>query len=194
MLVVKKFGGSSVANKERIFNVAKRCAEDYRNGNDVVVVLSAMGKTTDGLIAQAKEINPNPPKREMDMLLVTGEQMSVAYMAMAPRDAILPVLLGITATVCAGCIESTAVPSACRIRILGYTDHHLLATAIRTLHILMLRIGLEPTPLVGTHRTVHNVGLPGAEGEELCDLLILFRIGQVVRISHDTGFPFPHEP
>ena len=83
MLVVKKFGGSSVANKERIFNVAKRCAEDYRNGNDVVVVLSAMGKTTDGLIAQAKEINPNPPKREMDMLLVTGEQMSVAYMAMA---------------------------------------------------------------------------------------------------------------
>ena len=83
MLVVKKFGGSSVADKERIFNVAKRCAEDYKKGNDVVVVLSAMGKTTDNLIAQAHEINPNPPKREMDMLLVTGEQMSVAYMAMA---------------------------------------------------------------------------------------------------------------
>ena len=83
MLVVKKFGGSSVADKERIFNVANRCAEDYRKGNDVVVVLSAMGKTTDNLIAQANEINPNPPKREMDMLLVTGEQMSVAYMAMA---------------------------------------------------------------------------------------------------------------
>lgn len=83
MLVVKKFGGSSVADKERIFNVAKRCIEDYEKGNDVVVVLSAMGKTTDGLIAQAKEINPNPPKREMDMLLVTGEQMSVALMSMA---------------------------------------------------------------------------------------------------------------
>ena len=83
MLVVKKFGGSSVADKERIFNVANRCAEDYRKGNDVVVVLSAMGKTTDNLIAQAHEINPNPPKREMDMLLVTGEQISVAYMAMA---------------------------------------------------------------------------------------------------------------
>ena len=83
MLVVKKFGGSSVADKERIFNVARRCIEDYEKGNDVVVVLSAMGKTTDGLIAKAQEINPNPPKRELDMLLVTGEQVSVALMAMA---------------------------------------------------------------------------------------------------------------
>ena len=83
MLVVKKFGGSSVADKERIFNVARRGIEDYEKGNDVVVVLSAMGKTTDGLIAKAHEINPNPPKRELDMLLVTGEQVSVALMAMA---------------------------------------------------------------------------------------------------------------
>ena len=83
MLVVKKFGGSSVADKERIFNVARRCIEDYEKGNDVVVVLSAMGQTTDGLIAKAHEINPNPPKRELDMLLVTGEQVSVALMAMA---------------------------------------------------------------------------------------------------------------
>lgn len=83
MLIVKKFGGSSVADKDRIFNVAKRCIEDYEKGNDIVVVLSAMGKTTDGLIAKAHEINPNPPKREMDMLLVTGEQMSVALMSMA---------------------------------------------------------------------------------------------------------------
>lgn len=83
MLVVKKFGGSSVADKERIFNVARRCIEDYEKGNDVVVVLSAMGKTTDGLIAKAHEINPNPPKRELDMLLVAGEQVSVALMAMA---------------------------------------------------------------------------------------------------------------
>lgn len=83
MLVVKKFGGSSVADKERIFNVARRCMEDYEKGNQVVVVLSAMGKTTDGLIAKAREINPNPPKRELDMLLATGEQVSVALMAMA---------------------------------------------------------------------------------------------------------------
>ncbi|MCI7795059.1 MAG: aspartate kinase, partial [Lachnospiraceae bacterium] len=83
MLIVKKFGGTSVANKERIFNVAKRCIEDYQKGNDVVVVLSAMGKYTDELIEKAKEINPNPPKREMDMLFTIGEQMSVALMAMA---------------------------------------------------------------------------------------------------------------
>ena len=83
MLVVKKFGGTSVGNKERIFNVANRCIEEYRNGNDVVVVLSAMGKYTDELIAMAKDINPNPPKRELDMLLTTGEQQSVALMSMA---------------------------------------------------------------------------------------------------------------
>ena len=64
MLIVKKFGGTSVADKEHIFNVAKRCLEDYNKGNDVVVVLSAMGKHTDELIAQAKAINPNPSARE----------------------------------------------------------------------------------------------------------------------------------
>ncbi len=83
MLIVKKFGGSSVADKDRIFNVARRCMEDYEKGHQIVVVLSAMGKTTDGLIAKAHEIDPNPPKRELDMLLVTGEQVSVSLMAMA---------------------------------------------------------------------------------------------------------------
>ncbi len=83
MLVVKKFGGTSVANKERIYNVARRLEKAYRNGDDVVVVLLAMGKMTDELIAMAKDINPNPSKREMDMLLTTGEQTSVALMSMA---------------------------------------------------------------------------------------------------------------
>ena len=83
MLIVKKFGGSSVANKERIFNVARRCIEDYKKGHDIIVVLSAMGDTTDELLAKARAINPNATKREMDMLLTTGEQMSVALMAMA---------------------------------------------------------------------------------------------------------------
>jgi aspartate kinase len=83
MLIVKKFGGTSVGNRDRIFNVANRCIEDYKKGNDVVVVLSAMGKYTDVLIDMAKEINPNPPKREMDMILTTGEQQSVALMSMA---------------------------------------------------------------------------------------------------------------
>ena len=83
MLIVKKFGGTSVANKERIFNVARRCIEDYKNGNDVVVVLSAMGKYTDELITMAQDISEKPPKREMDMLFTIGEQMSVALMSMA---------------------------------------------------------------------------------------------------------------
>ncbi|MCI1722336.1 MAG: aspartate kinase [Lachnospiraceae bacterium] len=83
MIVVKKFGGTSVGTPERIMNVAKRCIEDYQKGNDVVVVLSAMGKSTDELISLAKLINPRPPKRELDMLMTTGEQTSVALMAMA---------------------------------------------------------------------------------------------------------------
>lgn len=83
MLIVKKFGGTSVADKERIFNVARRCIEDYKKGNEVVVVLSAMGKQTDVLLDQARDINPNASKRELDMLLTTGEQISVALMSMA---------------------------------------------------------------------------------------------------------------
>ena len=83
MLIVKKFGGTSVANKERIYNVANRCVEEYKKGNDVVVVLSAMGKYTDELITMAEDINEKPPKREMDMLFTIGEQMSVSLMAMA---------------------------------------------------------------------------------------------------------------
>ena len=83
MLIVKKFGGTSVANKERIFNVARRCIEDYKAGHDVVVVLSAMGDTTDELIELANSINPDAKKRELDMLLTTGEQVSVSLMAMA---------------------------------------------------------------------------------------------------------------
>ena len=90
MLIVKKFGGSSVANKDRIFNVAKRCIEDYRAGHDVVVVLSAMGDTTDELIALANTINPDAKKRELDMLLTTGEQVSVSLMAMAMQALDVP--------------------------------------------------------------------------------------------------------
>ena len=67
MLIVQKYGGSSVANAERVFNVAKRIMRTRMEGNDVVVVLSAQGKTTDGLIAKAKEINAKPSRREMDM-------------------------------------------------------------------------------------------------------------------------------
>ena len=83
MLVVKKFGGTSVGNPDRIQSVALRCAKDYKAGKEVVVVLSAMGKVTDELIALAEKVNENPSKREMDMLLSTGEQTSAALLAMA---------------------------------------------------------------------------------------------------------------
>ncbi len=83
-LIVKKFGGSSVANAERVFNVARIIIDDYKKGNDVVVVVSAQGDTTDDLIDKAKEINPDgASKREMDMLLCAGEQISIALLAMA---------------------------------------------------------------------------------------------------------------
>ena len=83
MLMVKKFGGTSVANKEKIFNVANRCIGDYKKGNKIVLVLSAMGKHTDELVSLANEINSNVPKREMDMLFTVGEQITVSLMAMA---------------------------------------------------------------------------------------------------------------
>jgi len=82
-LIVQKFGGSSVANAERIMNVAKIVTETYAAGNSVVVVVSAQGDTTDDLIAKAEEINPKASKREMDVLLSTGEQISIALLSMA---------------------------------------------------------------------------------------------------------------
>ena len=90
MLIVQKFGGSSVADAAKIARVAGIIAEAYRAGNQVVVVLSAQGDTTDDLIAKAREINPNPSKREMDVLLTVGEQISVALMAMQLEKMQLP--------------------------------------------------------------------------------------------------------
>ena len=82
-LIVQKFGGSSVADADRIRNVARIITETYRKGHSVVAVLSAQGDTTDDLIEKAQEINPNASKREMDMLLATGEQISISLCAMA---------------------------------------------------------------------------------------------------------------
>ena len=91
-LIVQKFGGSSVADAECIRRVAWIIAEKFTEGNDVVVVLSAQGDTTDDLISKAYEINPAPSKREMDVLLSTGEQISIALMAMALEKLGLPVV------------------------------------------------------------------------------------------------------
>ena len=82
-LIVQKFGGSSVANAERVNNVARIVTDTYKAGNDVVVVVSAQGDTTDDLIEKAKEINPHAAAREMDQLLTAGEQISISLLAMA---------------------------------------------------------------------------------------------------------------
>ena len=92
MLIVQKFGGSSVKDAERIRSVARIIAETFLLGHDVVVVLSAQGDTTDDLLAKAAELNPDPSKRELDMLLTTGEQQSVALMAMCLESMDLPVV------------------------------------------------------------------------------------------------------
>ena len=91
-LIVQKFGGSSVRDAQRIQNVAGIIADTYRAGNQVMVVLSAQGDTTDDLIEKAREINPKASKREMDMLLSTGEQISIALCAMALEGMGLPVV------------------------------------------------------------------------------------------------------
>ena len=83
MLVVQKFGGSSVADAERVMRVAGIITDTYKQGNDVVVVVSAQGDTTDDLIAKARELNPRASKREMDMLMSAGEQISISLLAMA---------------------------------------------------------------------------------------------------------------
>jgi len=91
-LIVQKFGGSSVANAERVLNVANRVTDAYKEGNAVVVVVSAQGDTTDDFLEKAAEINPNPSKREMDVLLSAGEQISMSLLAMAIEKLGFPVV------------------------------------------------------------------------------------------------------
>lgn len=91
-LIVQKFGGSSVANAERVFNVAGIVTNTYKQGNDVVVVVSAQGDTTDDFIEKANEINTEPSKREMDVLLSAGEQISMSLLAMAIEKLGYPVV------------------------------------------------------------------------------------------------------
>lgn len=91
-LIVQKFGGSSVADAEKLLNVAQIVTDTYKAGNDVIVVVSAQGNATDELIEKAKEINQNPSKREMDVLLSTGEQISMSLLAMAIEKLGFPVV------------------------------------------------------------------------------------------------------
>ena len=112
-LIVQKFGGSSVADADRIRNVARIITETYRKGHSVVAVLSAQGDTTDDLIEKAAELNPSASKREMDMLLSTGEQISVALCAMALEAMGLPC---ISLAAWQVGIQSTSVHSDARIK------------------------------------------------------------------------------
>ena len=91
-LIVQTFGGSSVANAERVMNVARIITDTYKEGNNVIVVVSAQGDTTDDLIDKANEINPKASKREMDMLLTAGEQISISLLAMAIESLGYPVI------------------------------------------------------------------------------------------------------
>ena len=91
-LIVQKFGGTSVANAELIMNAAKIVTKTYADGNDVVVVVSAQGDMTDQLIKKAKDINKSGSKREMDVLLSSGEQISIALLAMAIESLGYPVV------------------------------------------------------------------------------------------------------
>ena len=91
-LIVQKYGGSSVADKERLFNVAGIISDTYRQGDRVVVVVSAQGDTTDDLLAKAAEISDSPSKRELDMLLSTGEQISASLLALALGTMRIPVV------------------------------------------------------------------------------------------------------
>ncbi len=113
-LIVQKFGGTSVANLDRIRNVARRVAKTHEDGNDVVVILSAMAGVTDTLIDMANQISRRPPKRELDVLLATGEQTSAALLAMTLHAMELPAhsLLGFQAEVRTDCAFGNA-------RILG---------------------------------------------------------------------------
>lgn len=92
MLIVKKFDGTTLKNKESIYCTAQHCAEEYNRGNEVVVVVSARGEHTEELLAQAKEINPEPSERELAQLMAIGEQMSAALLAMAVEGMEVPAI------------------------------------------------------------------------------------------------------
>lgn len=152
-LIVQKFGGSSVANAERVMNVAKIVTETYAKGNDVVVVVSAQGDTTDDLIAKAEEINPNGSKREKDMLLAAGEQISISLLAMAIEKLGYPAvsLLGWQAG-----FETTNIHTSARIKrltqavsVMNLTKRELLLLPVSRalLKQTILQLSAEAVPI-----------------------------------------------
>ena len=150
-LIVQKFGGSSVKDAQRIRNVAGIIAETYLEGNDVIVVLSAQGDTTDDLIAKAEEINPHASKREMDMLLSTGEQISVALCAMALEAMGLPC---VSLAAWQVGIRSTGVHSDARIKRI---DHERIQAELDQ-HRIVIVTGFQGVDRQGDVTTLGRGG------------------------------------
>ncbi|MGI6109969.1 MAG: aspartate kinase, partial [Eubacteriaceae bacterium] len=117
-IIVQKYGGTSVGSVEKIKRVARRITDRQKAGNKVVVVVSAMGKTTDDLVDLAYQINPNPPSREMDVLLATGEQVSISLLAMAIETIGAPVI-SLTGAQCG--IRTSDVHKKARIDVIDTT-------------------------------------------------------------------------
>ncbi len=170
MLIVKKFGGSSVADAERIKHVAQTIVNSYKEGNNVVVVLSAQGDTTDELIEKAAEINPNASKREMDMLLATGEQQSVALMAMA-IDALGYPVVSLNAFQCN--IISTSTYSNARIKNIS-TDRINNELAKKNIVIITgfqgINRHLDVTTLGRGGSDTSAVALAAKLGADICEI------------------------
>jgi len=154
MIVVQKYGGSSVGDVERMKRVAKRIADTRREGHDVVVVVSAMGDTTDGLVEMAAQINRRPPQRELDILLTAGERISMSLLAMAIED------LGVSARSFtgsqAGIITDTVHGKA---RILAVTPERV-REALDAGHVVIVA-GFQ-----GVSRDTHDITTLGRGGSD----------------------------
>ncbi len=171
MIVVQKYGGSSVADTDRIKRVAERVVQVRRDGHDVVVVVSAMGKTTDQLIRQAEEVSGIPPARELDMLLTAGERISMSLLAMAMHE------LGYTARSLtgsqAGIITDTTHGKA---RIIDITPGRI-NSALAEGHVVIVagfqgvsRDSKDVTTLGRGGSDTTAVALAGALGADVCEI------------------------
>ena len=162
-LIVQKFGGTSVSNAERLRNVAQIIADTYRQGNRVVAVLSAQGDTTDDLIEKAREINPNASRREMDMLLSTGEQISCALCAMAIETMGLPV---VSLTGWQAGIQTNSSYSSARIKKINVER---VQSELDRSHSIVIVTGFQGINKYGDVTTLGRIGR-GAEGGPVPDL------------------------
>ncbi len=198
MIVVQKYGGSSVADTDRIKRVAERVVQARRDGHDVVVVVSAMGKTTDQLIRQAEEVSSIPPARELDMLLTAGERISMSLLAMAMHE------LGYTARSLtgsqAGIITDTTHGKA---RIIDITPGRI-NSALAEGHVVIVagfqgvsRDSKDVTTLGRGGSDTTAVALAGALGASVCEIYtdvdgvytadprIVSGARKLQRVSHD---------